>query len=112
MRVYTEQKVRQLTEVVCNCCGKKLLVENGILKEECVHVTHDFGFFGKRDGTSHTFDLCEESVCVSEKITQRLRFLWRQESGRNCCDRAPFLNFPEFSEDFTEQEHTCWISAY
>ena len=50
MRVYTEQKVRQLTEVVCNCCGKKLLVENGILKEECVHVTHDFGFFGKRDG--------------------------------------------------------------
>ena len=25
MRVYTEQKVRQLTEVVCNCCGKKLL---------------------------------------------------------------------------------------
>ncbi len=60
MRVYTEQKAKQLTNAVCNCCGKKLLVENGILKEECVHVTHDFGFFGKKDGTSHTFDLCEE----------------------------------------------------
>ena len=59
MRVYTEQKAKQLTEAVCNCCGKKLLVENGILKEECVHITHDFGFFGKKDGTSHTFDLCE-----------------------------------------------------
>ncbi len=66
MRVYTEQKAKQLTGAVCNCCGRKLLVENGILKEECVHVTHDFGFFGKKDGKSHTFDLCEECY---EKIT-------------------------------------------
>ena len=29
MRVYTEQKAKQLTNAVCNCCGKKLLVENG-----------------------------------------------------------------------------------
>ena len=60
MRVYSEQKVTQLVKAMCNCCGKELLVENGFLKEECIHVTHDFGFFGKRDGTSHAFDLCEE----------------------------------------------------
>lgn len=28
----------ELTKVVCNACGKVLLVENGILKEECIHV--------------------------------------------------------------------------
>lgn len=60
MRVYSEQKETQLTGAVCNCCGKKLLVENGFLREECIHVSHDFGFFGKKDGTSHAFDLCEE----------------------------------------------------
>ena len=60
MRKYLEESSNELTSVICNGCGKHLLVENGILKEECVHVTHDFGFFGKRDGTSHTFDLCEE----------------------------------------------------
>lgn len=60
MRVYTDQKETELVKAVCNCCGKNLLVENGLLKEECVHVEHDFGFFGKKDGMSHKFDLCEE----------------------------------------------------
>jgi len=60
MRIYSEQKETKLVEVICNCCGKKLLVENGFLKEECIHITHEFGFFGKSDGTSHVFDLCEE----------------------------------------------------
>lgn len=68
MRTYTEQKEKELTGAVCNCCGKNLLVENGFLKEECIHVVHDFGFFGKKDGMTHTFDLCEECY---EKITAR-----------------------------------------
>ena len=54
-----EKKI-ELSKVVCNACGKKLLVENGILKEECIHVEHNFGFFGSRDGENHSFDLCEE----------------------------------------------------
>ncbi len=58
MRVYTEQK--ELDEAVCNGCGRKLLVENGLLKEECIHVEHAFGFFGTKDGMDHSFDLCEE----------------------------------------------------
>lgn len=57
MREYKED--RKLTKVVCNACGKKLLVENGILKEECIHLDHDFGFFGSKDGESDSFDLCE-----------------------------------------------------
>lgn len=60
MRIYSEQKETELVQVVCNCCGKNLLVENGFLKEECILVEHDFGFFGTKDGLSHKFDLCEE----------------------------------------------------
>ena len=36
------------------------ILENGILKEECIHVEHDFGFFGRNDGKSQSFDLCED----------------------------------------------------
>lgn len=66
MRIYSKQQGRKLVEVVCNCCGRKLLVENGFLKEESIHIAHDFGFFGKKDGISQEFDLCEECY---EKIT-------------------------------------------
>ena len=58
MRVYSDQK--ELVEVVCNCCRKSLLVKNGFLREECIHLEHDFGFFGTKDGLSHRFDLCED----------------------------------------------------
>ncbi len=64
MREYKED--RTLTKVVCNACGKNLLVENGILKEECIHVGHDFGFFGSKDGESDRFDLCE--ACYEKLI--------------------------------------------
>ena len=59
MRVYSENKETELVQAVCNCCGKNLLVENGFVKEECIHVEHDFGFFGTRDGISQKFDLGE-----------------------------------------------------
>jgi ribosomal-protein-alanine N-acetyltransferase len=65
MRAYSEKNV--LVKVVCNRCGRELSVENGILKEECIHIEHQFGFFGKRDGENDRFDLCEE--CYRE-ITQ------------------------------------------
>ena len=68
MRVNENEK--QLVKVVCNACGKELLVENGILKEECIHVNHDFGFFGAKDGESEKFDLCE--ACY-EKLTAGFR---------------------------------------
>lgn len=64
MREYKDD--RTLTKVVCNACGKNLLVENGILKEECIHVGHDFGFFGSKDGESDRFDLCE--ACYEKLI--------------------------------------------
>lgn len=68
MRVYLDEKDKELVTVICNQCGKELWIENGILKEECIHVVHDFGFFGQRDGETHSFDLCEE--CYNKVIAK------------------------------------------
>ncbi len=68
MRVYLDETEKELVTVVCNACRKELLVENGILKEECIHIEHNFGFFGSRDGESDRFDLCEE--CYQKMIAR------------------------------------------
>lgn len=64
MRKYEEGQDKKLTEVVCNRCGRKLKVENGYLREECVAVDKTFGYFSRRDGASMHFDLCED--CCDE----------------------------------------------
>ncbi|MCM1263396.1 MAG: hypothetical protein NC313_11815 [Butyrivibrio sp.] len=68
MRTYLNKKETKLTAVICNCCKKELLVENGILKDECIHISHDFGYFSKKDGETQSFDLCEDCY---EKITEK-----------------------------------------
>ncbi len=68
MRVYLDEKEKELVTVICNQCGKELQVENGILKEEGIRVVHDFGFFGQKDGETHRFDLCEE--CYDKMIAK------------------------------------------
>lgn len=57
MKVYDKQQV--LKEVICNCCGKKLFVENGLLKDGAYEGRQAFGYFSHRDGMIHRFDLCE-----------------------------------------------------
>ena len=56
----------RLVEVFCNQCKKKLRVENGYLKEECFKGEFTFGYFSKKDGTKHSFDLCED--CYDKMI--------------------------------------------
>lgn len=61
MRNYIGEEKRILKEVICNKCGKKIKVENGIVKEGCFSANPSFGYFSEKDGTRHQFDLCE--VC-------------------------------------------------
>ena len=68
MRTYLNKKENELASVVCNCCKKELLVKNGILKEECISVSHDFGFFSERDGETQEFDLCE--TCYNKIVAR------------------------------------------
>lgn len=60
MREYLSLEENRLKKIVCNCCGRTLKMENGILKEECISTDHVFGYFSKRDGVRHRFDLCED----------------------------------------------------
>lgn len=70
MRKYLDENNRELDSVVCNYCGKELLVENGILKEGCLEVNSSFGYFSRKDGQIHRFDLCEDCY---EKMIARFR---------------------------------------
>jgi len=66
MRKYEKEQDRELTEVVCNQCKKKLQLENGYLREGCFGVDYGFGYFSNKDGMRHRFDLCEE--CYDKMI--------------------------------------------
>ncbi len=60
MREYLKAGESVLNRVVCNCCGRELKVEKGRLKEGCVTVDQTFGYFSRKDGLRHRFDLCED----------------------------------------------------
>ncbi len=60
MRKYENQNERQIQEIFCNCCGKKIRIEKGMVQEGVFHGQVQWGYFSKKDGESHTFDLCEE----------------------------------------------------
>ena len=60
MRKYTIIEENKLLEVRCNQCGKLMHVENGFLKEGCFHGENVFGYFSTRDGSRHSWDMCEE----------------------------------------------------
>ncbi len=49
----------QLAAVICNCCGKKMVVEEGIVREGIMMVDHMWDFFSEKDGEIHHWDLCE-----------------------------------------------------
>ena len=57
MRKYT--KGGELLRAVCNCCGKELKVENGILKEGIFSAENIWGYFSDKDMEVHSLDLCE-----------------------------------------------------
>lgn len=56
MRKYNQ---KTLVTMWCNCCGRELKLENEIVKEGVFSVDTYWGYFSKRDGECHSFDLCE-----------------------------------------------------
>lgn len=60
MRIYLDEKKTELAAVYCNKCKKELFVEKGILKEGCFLGESRFGYFSRKDGQKHSFDLCED----------------------------------------------------
>lgn len=55
-------------EVTCNCCGKNINVQNGIVMEGVFSVQTAWGYFSEKDGEIHKFDICE--ACYEKWIAQ------------------------------------------
>lgn len=60
MREYQDTKDRKLRAVVCNQCGRKIPVKNGIVQEGVFGIRYAWGYMSGKDGMQDTFDLCEE----------------------------------------------------
>lgn len=70
MRKYKEQEEKAAAEIRCNCCGKPMALENGIIKEGICTVDCLWGYFSNKDGERYVFDLCEECY---DKITKEFQ---------------------------------------
>ena len=68
LRKYRNVEERKLIQVVCNKCGRELKVENGDLREGCFSADAVFGYFSRKDGTVHHFDICED--CYDLMVAQ------------------------------------------
>lgn len=44
----------------CNCCGKQIIVERGIIKEGTFSAEITWGYFSRKDGEKDSFTLCED----------------------------------------------------
>ncbi len=68
MRIYFDNNKNELSAVICNKCKKEIKVEKGIIKEGCFSADTLFGYFSNKDGSRHSFDLCEE--CYDKMIKE------------------------------------------
>lgn len=80
MRKYTSDG--ELDAVFCNGCGKKLVVENGILREGAMEVCYAWDYFSEKDGEIHKWDLCEEcydrligNFCILPDVEEQVEFI-------------------------------------
>ncbi len=46
-------------KVLCHMCGKEMLSKDGILHEDGLFVTKEWGYFSHKDLKIHRFNLCE-----------------------------------------------------
>lgn len=64
MRKFANSEDNLLEYVVCNKCGKKLNINNGIVTEGLFSIDYCWGYFSDKDGEIHSIDLCED--CYNE----------------------------------------------
>lgn len=74
--------MRKYGKVICNQCKKELSAEKGYLKEGCFTVDYTFGYFSRKDGTRHRFDLCEDCY---DKIVGRFAIPVEEDEETELC---------------------------
>ncbi len=59
MQQFRIQEMKELEKIICNQCGKEILVKNGVPEGDSLHVAKRWGYFSEKDNEVHSFDLCE-----------------------------------------------------
>ncbi len=67
MRQYKIQETKEVEKIICNKCGKEILVKNGMPEEDVLSVQKRWGYFSDKDNEVHEFDLCE--ACYDELLS-------------------------------------------
>jgi len=68
MRQYTKalKETKEIERIICNKCGKEILVKEGVPQEDFLEIEKRWGYFSKKDNRVDQFDLCEE--CYDEFV--------------------------------------------
>ena len=79
MRQYhTEiRETKELEKIICNKCGKEIVVTRGIPQEDVLDIEKQWGYFSEKDGQTDRFDICED--CYEEWIESFLIPVTRSE---------------------------------
>ena len=66
MRQFKERtrKVKEVTSIVCNKCGRVIPVVEGVPQEDVLTVDKRWGYFSEKDNRRDQFGLCES--CYDE----------------------------------------------
>lgn len=74
--------MRKQDKIFCNCCGKEILLQNGIETEGVCTIRTKWGYFSNKDGEQHRFELCEAcydkwiaGFAFSPEITEQTELL-------------------------------------
>ncbi len=68
MRIY--DKDNKCVKIVCNSCGNAIEVVDDLVKTDVVTVKKTWGYFSRKDGQVHRFDMCE--TCYDHMISEFL----------------------------------------
>lgn len=60
--------MKERKELFCNKCGRKIQMENDILKEDVFEGKKEWGYFSQKDVTMHSFIICE--TCYDKMISE------------------------------------------
>ena len=60
MRQYKMQATKETEKIICNKCGKEIVVKNGVAEADALSVEKRWGYVSIKDNEVHVFDLCEE----------------------------------------------------
>ena len=61
-----DEDIKSVSELLCNCCGRKIKKDNNIIKEDVFTGIKEWGYFSDRDMEVHRFIICEK--CYEEMI--------------------------------------------